>query len=333
MMWKQFLIVIYIIQIIISTAFIFWGWKINLNLSELLTWLMFEITGVIAVFEWFRRLDNNYIRKERERNKRREELNGSLNRHSGELINEVLRKWFAPNKNIHNVLTDSYIVAQTPTDVIIYRLCFKSEVKKYIDLCIEKRLLKYSDEAKEHLKVYSKSIEWINYEELSNKCFKDVIEICNSIEKKVITNIPSDFTECSKEINIPNNGYILDKTVNAIYRNAVRITERGHPFRLFKKVSEHDCFKVVDSDSRLYVQSIDEGLIDKFMNLVDKIAIDTAKTEEKRIGLFKSRNERMRNEFQNIIDKIIDDFERENRLLKGTCRRCKVWYDELESFK
>lgn len=60
---KQIIVIVYVTQLVISTALIFWGWKANLDPLLLMTWILIEITGVLIMFEWFKRLDTDYIKK------------------------------------------------------------------------------------------------------------------------------------------------------------------------------------------------------------------------------------------------------------------------------
>lgn len=325
MVRKQILVVIYIIQIIISTAFISWGWKINLNLLELLTWLIFEITGVLAMFEWFRRLDGKTVQHE----KLKQELNGYINEHSKELVNVVFKKWFSPSPDIHIALPDSYITAQTPIYVAIYSSHSKSRIEDYITLCTEHSLLKYSDEAKEHIKEYSKSKEWLDCEQDSKEYSKAVIEICEGIEDKILADIPAGFTE--HIAGTTECYYILDKTVDAVYREAKRFTERDGFYNLFKKGSGNGRFKVVDSDSRPYVESFDERSVDEFMELVYRVAKDPVIVE--RIRIIKEKNKHIVKRFKDLLNEIIDDVERKHENLKGICGCCEVYYNELKSLK
>jgi hypothetical protein len=67
--------IIYVIQLIISTVIIFWVWKANLSLSDWLAWLGFETAwGCPLMFEWWRRLDDDYIRKQDEMNEGHQNL-------------------------------------------------------------------------------------------------------------------------------------------------------------------------------------------------------------------------------------------------------------------
>ncbi len=82
-MLKQIIIIIiYLIQLIASTTFIFWGWKVNLNFLESMAWLSFEIAVGYRMFEWFRHLNEDYVKKVYEENAEREKQKQKKLHHS-----------------------------------------------------------------------------------------------------------------------------------------------------------------------------------------------------------------------------------------------------------
>ena len=270
--------------------------------------VLFGILGAVKIFDWFF--------------KERSKLERYVQEDSFDLVNEVLMKWFIPSPDIHIALPDSYII-QTPLHVIIYRAHSRSEELDYIDLCIEKNLLKYSCQAKDHLKEYSKSHAWVECERISHEYLNDVVEIYKTIEDKIIENIPVGFTE-------EHNYYILDKTVDAIYRESKRFAEKGWFYDLFKIVSEDGCFKVVDSDSIPYAVSSEEHLVNEFKELVYIVAKDPINVA--RIKQLIDIEKQNVNRFKNILNKIKDDVERGHVNLKGSCKRCKSWRFKLKYY-
>lgn len=333
-MVSRFVVVImklkWILIVIASEIFalIYVVYKLDLiELKLLVTLGLVELVAVVFgyLFNWWGKSKEKEVRTEDER---RKELNSYIHKHSKDLANEVLKKWFSPSPNIHIALPDSYITAQTPIYVAIYSPHSKSRLEDYITLCIEHSLLKYSDEAKEHLKEYSKSKEWLECEQASKEYSKDVMQICESIEEKILAGIPEGFTEYTVGTTEADY-YILDKTVDAVYRDAKRFTEKGGFYNLFKKVSGDGCFKVVDSDSIPYVKSFDERSVDEFIEFVHMVAKDPVIVE--RIRTIKDKNKHTVKRFKDLLTKIRDDVERNHENLKGTCRCCEVWYDELKS--
>jgi len=272
------------------------------------------ILGVVKIFDLFF--------------KERSKLERYVQEDSFDLVNEVFMKWFTPSPDIHIALPDSYII-HTPLHVIIYRAHSMSEKRDCIDICIEKNLLKYSDQAKDHLKEYSKSQAWVECEQISNEYLKDVMEIYKTIEDKIIANIPAGFTECTPETIAPNY-YILDKTVDAIYRESKRFAEKGQFYDLFKIVSVDGCFKVVDSDSIPYAVSSEERLVNEFRELVYSIAKDPITVA--RIKSLMDINKQNGKRFRHVLNEIEYDVKKKHENLKGSCNRCKYWRSKLKYY-
>lgn len=94
MRWKQIIVIIYISQLI---YFIYWGWVVHLSLSDWLLLLTLECTVVLIMFEWFRRLDEDYVRKLHDRGIECKKLEGYVHVHNQEMINLIFKYWFYEN--------------------------------------------------------------------------------------------------------------------------------------------------------------------------------------------------------------------------------------------
>ena len=248
-----------------------------------------------------------------------------LQEHSQQLVNEVLKKWFDPYMTIRSVLPDTYIIDNTPLELIIsvpnsqYR--FQCRTENYILFCIEHSLLKYCDEAWEHLREYSNSKEWLECMALSKRYSDEVMSACHYIEQDVqLVQLP--LINCDKERGA-QNCYVLDKTVDAIYREAWRYEKRGKFYNLFKKTVESGYFKAIDSDSRFYARSLTEPPIDAFIHDVYSIAKDPHLIE--RMKTLRKEKEVMATKFKQVLNNIIDGVERGHINLKGSCKCCKPW--------
>jgi hypothetical protein len=247
-----------------------------------------------------------------------------LDEHSRELVDEVLKKWFHPGADaMRNIRPGTYIIDQTPLELVVSipngRYCFQCRTESYISFCIEHSLLKYCDEAWEHLREYSNSKEWIECEMLSEHYSKGVISACRYIELDVQL---AQLINCDKERGA-QNCYVLDKTVDAIYREAKRYEKRGRFYTIVRKTFEDGLFKAVDSDSEFFARSLTEPPIDAFIRDVYTIAKDPSLIE--RMKTLRTEKEIMLNKFRKMFNNIIDDVERGHINLKGSCKCCKPW--------
>lgn len=94
MRWKEITVLIYISQLI---YFIYWGWIVPLSISDWLLLLTLEGTVAIIVFEWFRRLDEDYVRKLHDRDIECKKLEGYVHAHNQEMMDKIFKYWFYEN--------------------------------------------------------------------------------------------------------------------------------------------------------------------------------------------------------------------------------------------
>jgi hypothetical protein len=96
----------------------------------------------------------------------------------------------------------------------------------------------------------------------------------------------------------------------------------------FRKHKEKNYFEV--GTTPLYARCHDETLIDEFIKVAHSII-----TNKKLLKQFELRDldkkmvDKLVEHFKTALNRIIDDFDEGHINLKGTCRRCKDWRDEL----
>jgi len=283
--------------------------------------LVIEIIGMLR--EWLKE------RKE-EKVKKREILEGYVQEHSRDLVNEVFNKWFEPEFTFSpNARERSY---DTPLAQAYYEPYFKSRIEKPNEPCH----LKYADQAVQHLqaKEYADIWNiWLKCKSLVKSHLEKVVKIWESIEKKLVANIPRQFVEWDARGLNPPTCFLLENTVWEIYRETEYFKAMGKfEETSFKKDAEKDCFRV--GTATLYAKSPDESLIDGFISIVCAIVTDQSLVEQlKLIDVEKKMIDDLIGKFKQGLDKIIDDFEKGHTNLKDTCWRCKRWHDELVSLR
>lgn len=288
--------------------------------------------------DW-RNFDNSFLRisigrriaffigeKRKEKRDKRRKLEGYLEKHSADLVNEVLRKWFDSESVDIAIMGDGYCYS-TPLANAYYEPRFKSRIMKP-----REPQGKIASQAIEHLKEYPD--EWALLDEcksLTESHLKNVVKLWESIEKKLVTSIPARFTEWNARGVAPPYCYILENTVREIYREAELFVATGKfEETLFKKNTEKDYFRV--GMATLYAKSSDESLVDEFISIVCGIVTDSSLAEQlKLLDAEKKAIGDLVEKFRRALDKITDDFEKGHINLKGICWRCKPWYDELAS--
>lgn len=257
----------------------------------------------------------------------RKERREYLQNHSRDLVEDVLKKWFETTFSVRLREADSNIIARTPLANLHYNSHFKSEIVESIELYD----LKYSGQAKEHLKEYSDIWNiWLECEKLSKAYLDKNIKICEGIEEKVVASFSSKFAECDTSLSKPTC-YILDETVKAIYQEANRFMMRGEFYGHFRKnPPEQGNIKV--GMGQLYAKSPDEILVDEFIKIAYEIATDKNLLEQLKLldAQEKIIDENVE-KFKHGLDKIIDDFERGHINLKGICWRVvSLGYDRYD---
>jgi hypothetical protein len=284
--------------------------------------LVIEAVGMLR--EWLKE------RKE-EKLKRREILEGYLEEHSRDLVNEVLKRWFEKPESAF-----SMIVGENCYDTPLAKACYEPRFQSTVEKPSEPHNLKYVDQAIQHLhaKEYSDAWAiWIECKRLVKEHLEKIVKMWESIEEKLISNIPAKFTEWNAKGTSPPDCYILGNTVWEIYREAEYFKATGRfEETSFKKEKEKDYFRV--GMATLYAKSPDESLIEEFKKIVCGFVTDQSLLEQlKLLDVEKKVIDDLVEKFSQTLDKIVDDFEKGHINLKGTCQRCKLWYDELVSLR
>jgi len=285
------------------------------------------IEGIGMLREWLKE------RKE-EKVKTREKLEGYLQEHSRDVVNEVLKKWFEPE------FTFSPIVRECSYETPLVKAYYKPHLKSRVEEPSEPHHLKYVDQAIEHLRGNEYAAVWaiwLECKRLVKSHLEKVMKIWESIEEKLIANLHEKFTEWNGRGKIPPTCFLLENTVWEIYREAENFKATGKfEETSFNKDTEKDydtgkdCFRV--GKATLYARSSDESLVDEFINSVCGIVTDQNLVEQmKLLDAEKMVIDGNVEKFRQALDKIVDDFEKGHINLRGTCWRCKSWYNELLS--
>ncbi len=293
------------------------------------------IIGVVVILIGWLLLDRKREKREEETEKRekleQEKVKNAkileikLKNHFNHLIETVIEKWMIYNK----YAKAEYFRYQTPLAVAYYQPHFKSTKDPPLDKSMkEPRLepsLKYIDQVIEHLETeeYSHIRDaWRESKRITNQLLDININIWESIEKKVTANIPTKFVEGTQG---QPTYYILNLTVQTIYREAEYFIRTGTEVKTYKKCPVGNYFEVWTRD--LLARSPEESLIDDFTKTIDSIV-----TDENIIDLLKTRNKERENFdkqfkiFRDGLDKITEDFKLRDINIKGTCSECKSWF-------
>lgn len=251
-----------------------------------------------------------------------------ISEHSEKLINDVLKLWF-DNKHEHR-MADRGLSIQTPLHKANYNPFNGSKIDNYARIYIideKKRKQIYEHFTEEYKDVWR---SWQKLEALSTGYLAKNIEIWTQIEEELGKNIPNEGYSFNKKTTHPF--YYLNNTVEEIYHYAKTLASLGTYKNPFKKYPEKDGFKVASSN-KIFAETINEDLIDKFTNVVEKI-IDDQKIIDRLRTLENDKNEinESTKYFKQQLKDIIDDFEDGHTNLKGTCWRCREWVEQLRSF-
>jgi len=254
-------------------------------------------------------------------------LEGFLEGHSKDLVDEVLKKWFEPKSTISiDANGCSYSI---PLASIYYEPHSKSRVNEPS----EPLHLNYANQAIQHLeaKDYADAWDiWLEYKRLAKSHLGKVLKVWESIEEKLATNLPKKFTEWNARGISPPYCYILDYAVWEIFREAEHLSRTGEfEETSFKKDdSEKNYFRV--GMATLYAKSSDESSGNEFIRVARSIITDKSLLEQlKLLDAEKEKIDSLVEKFKQALNKIIDDFEKGHINLKGTCGRCEDWYSKL----
>ena len=258
-----------------------------------------------------------------------EKLDGHLQEHSRDLVNEVLKKWFEPTSKesfVHNTRQYCY-------DTPLANACYEPHFRSRIEDPVEPYHLKYANQAVQHLgtKEYVDVWAiWLECKRLVKNHLEKVVKIWEDIEKKLLANVPVQFTEWDARGISPSACYILDYTVWEIYREAVYLSRTGKfEETTFKRDdNEKGYFRV--GTGTLYAKSSGESLGNEFISVAHSIIKDKRlHVQLKTLDAEKEKIACLVKKVEQAFDKIVDDFEKGHINLKGTCWRCNDWYNEL----
>ena len=280
--------------------------------------VVFQAIGMLR--EWMKE-------RKAEKVKRRGILEGYLQEHSRDLVNEVLKNWF-DSKSVDIAFVDGGYCYSTPLANVYYEPHFKSRIMKP-----KEPQGKLASQTMEHLKEYPD--EWALWNEcksLTESHLKNVVKMWESIEQRLTSKIPKAFVKWDARGVAPLTGYIPYYTVWAIHGEAKCFMRTGKLSGIFKIYPEKDYFRV--GVATMYAKSPNEKLLKKFVDIVHVIAKDHDLLEQLKLLDTERENieERVR-EFKRALDGIVDDFEKGHINLKGTCWRCKPWHNELASLR
>jgi hypothetical protein len=264
-----------------------------------------------------------------ERAKKREKLEGYLQDHYRDLV-IVISKWFAPELTFEFLVPGGKFYS-TPLAKAYYEPHFKSNIEKP-----NEPNLKYIDQAIQHLQAKEYAdvwAIWLECKRLTESNLEKVVKIWENIEKKLVGSLQAKFTEWDARGVNPPNCYILDNTVWEIYRECENFKRTGKlEDTSFKKYLEKDSFRI--GTATLFAISLDESLADEFIYVAHSIIrSENILVQNKSLEAEKKLIDNLVEKFRQALDKIVDDFEKGHIDLKGTCKRCKSWHDQLASLR
>lgn len=280
--------------------------------------LVFQVIGMLR--EWMKE-------RKAEKAEKREILEGYLQEHSGDLVNEILKKWFDRESVDIAIVGDGYCYS-TPLANVYYEPHFKSRIMKP-----REPQGKTASQAIEHLKEHRDEWAlWNKCKSLTESHLKNVVQMLESIEQRLTSQIPKTFIEWNARGVAPSTCYILYHTVWAIYQEAEYFMRTGKLLDIFQINPEKDYYRV--GAATMYAKSPDKELVKKFIHTAYAIVKDYNLLEQlKSLDTKKEKLGERVGEFKQALDRIIDDFEKGHINLKGTCWRCKPWYGELASLR
>ena len=282
--------------------------------------LMIKVIGMLR--EWLKEKKDDKL-------KTCERLEGYLQEHSRDLVNEVLKKWFEPKSKESFI----YTARQYRYDTPLANAYFEPHFRSRIENPSEPYYLKYADQAIQHLgkKEYVDVWAiWLECKRLVKNHLEKVVKIWEDIEKKLLTDVPAQFTEWDDRGISPSACYILGSTVLEIYREAEHLSRTGKFEETFFKRddTEKGYFRV--GTGTLYAKSSDESLGNEFISVAHSIIKDGRLHEQlKTLDAEQEKIACLVKKAKQAFDKIVDNFEKGHINLKGTCGRCNDWYNEL----
>jgi len=263
--------------------------------------------------------------KKEEKAKKIVELEQYLKEHSKDL-NGVLKKWFERESTSGAFSHETYY--STPLADAYYEPHGKSQIKGDSEPSLE-----YVDQVIDHLKHGYRDYwnMWTDCKNRVNNHLKNVVKTWETIEKKLVTNIPKEFVEWDGKRTSPATCYVLENVVWKIY-NEAKYLQRTKKFddSSLEPVKEKGYYKI--GRGLFCVKSPDKSVINEFKNIMCKIITNQYLIEQ--LGLLDAEKKEIESNVEkinNALNKIIDDFEKGHINLKGTCSRCKPWHDELLS--
>lgn len=277
--------------------------------STLLFQIVMPTLSIIVIF--FAYL-NWHTKLEQERDKRCEELKGYIREHSQDLVNEVFNKWFN-----HPLEYKPYFERRNSKN---------EESKELIDEKYKGMVIEHLQD-KEYLSVRK---AWESRTNSKKDYSTKTAKLWEDIKQKVKENIPAEFIKWDEIGTRPSTCYVLDSTVSVIIQEANNVRHQGKLQGFFMKVNKGTYFQV--GNAVFHAQSTDEELVDKFIRVVNSLAEDNSIAVQ--VKLVDDELEKLMKqdkEFKDELMTIIDDVERGHYILKGSCRRCKSWVNELLS--
>jgi hypothetical protein len=302
---KQIIRIAYVIQLIFFTIRFFWGWKVNLNFSELMGWLTVETAlGVPIMLEWL--FGGDYAKKIYESNKERDERE-KLERQKAEklkfsdkLAEELERRTHGSIKftsdsfrgNLHIQLSNPNLTQTTSEYSDDLNAYLKSEHKKLWDIVnkIEPDIIQHNLNLQAfldslHLKVKRVVEETI----LSIKVWDE------------FSSLPAPPKYFTKYLLSIFGWYIqFCYTKRATFNfSIVPITYQWG----LRYVLELDSYRLVVSDNKAEIEEIEKKLLHAFSDAIDSEEFTKLKED------FRAIEEKL-NSFEKEAPKIINDLKR-----------------------
>lgn len=274
-----------------------------------------------------------------------------LRKHSKDLIDEVLKCWFGSivdayikERNRLGVDISHFIVTYTVTfnydaeilgatkPILGAASYFSSKRSKKVE--VWQPYIMDADLAMEHLHEGYPDVwdTWKEITKMTSDNLDKAIAIWDFIEAKVLNAISINSPSLVKKINQVQYGNVLDDIVWGLYteieRKAREEISMKKEHRVIQEKNEHR-WKVV------VLHQLNEGTEQgKLIDDLNKIEFDQKVVEE--IDSLLRENLKIQNkvvDFTKGIYKIIDDFEKADKNLRGTCYRCRDYIIRTASMR
>ncbi|GAG99023.1 unnamed protein product, partial [marine sediment metagenome] len=225
---------------------------------------------------------------------------------------ETVLKWSEPVITEYSI-SNAKIIYREDEEIIIKELEEPSHKNKWI-----------VEEAIKHLKFYPETWSlWSHAKEQAEQTLKDVekiwLDLIQSITERLSTS--PQLNEWHGNGAEPDDYYIRRKTFAWLW-----LCVQKNRFLNDNIVTRHDNYFLVKD----FARSLDKTKMDALTEAIEELATGSAiQKKMKTITAQKKIIEDDIDNFQDSLEKIVDDVKRGRRKLKGNCSTCKPWLDEL----